>query len=49
MGSLSELYRSEMWGAHEFRPILVPTREGWPKKEALLAGMSNAVAGSQRG
>ena len=49
MGSLWGGYRSEMWGAHEFRPILVPTREGWPKKEALLAGMSNAVAGSQRG
>jgi len=49
MGTLWRGYRSEMWGSYEFRPILMPTRGGWPKKEALLAGMGNAVAGSLRG
>jgi hypothetical protein len=36
-------------GAAEFRPVLKPIRGGWPKKEAFLAGMGNAVAGSLRG
>jgi hypothetical protein len=49
MGSLWRGYRREMWGSYEFRPILVPTRGGWPKKEALLAARSNAVYGSVRG
>lgn len=49
MGTLWRGYRAEMWGSYEFRPILVPTRGGWPKKEGLLAGMNNSVAGSLRG
>jgi hypothetical protein len=49
MGTLWRGYRLEAWGAGEFRPIFVPTRGGWPEKEALLAGMGNAVAGSLRG
>jgi len=49
MGTLWRGYRSEMWGAYEFRTIFAPTGGGWPKKEALLAGMNNAVAGSLRG
>lgn len=49
MGTLWRGYRSEMWGSYEFRPILVPSRGGWPKKEALLAGMNNSVGGSLRG
>lgn len=42
-------YRAELWGSEEFRPIFTPTTDGWPEKEELLAGMSNAVAGSLRG
>ena len=49
MGTLWRGYRAEMWGSEEFRPILAPTRGGWPKKEGLLAGMNNSVAGSLRG
>lgn len=42
-------YRAELWGAEEFHPIFAPTTDGWPKKEMLMVGMSNAVAGSLRG
>lgn len=49
MGTLWRGYRSEMWGSGEFRPVLATTRGGWAKKEALLAGMNNSVAGSLRG
>jgi len=42
-------YRSELWGSEEFRPVFTATGDGWPKKEALLAGMGNAVAGPLRG
>jgi hypothetical protein len=49
LGSLWRGYRKELWGAEEFRPIFATTREGWPKKEALLAGMGNTVHGSLRG
>ena len=49
MGTLWRGYRKKMWGSGEFRPVLLPTRGGWPKKEALLAGRGNAVAGSLRG
>jgi hypothetical protein len=48
MGTLWRGYRSEVWGAGEFRPVLLPSQEGWPKKEVLLAGMGNSVAGSLR-
>ena len=48
MGTLWRGYRSEVWGVGEFRPILMPIGGGWPKKEALLAGMDNSVAGSLR-
>jgi hypothetical protein len=41
-------YRAELWGSEEFRPIFNPTTDGWPERETLLAGMSNAVAGSLR-
>jgi hypothetical protein len=49
LGSLWRGYRAEMWGAVEFRPIFAPMRGGWPKKEALLAGMGNSANGSLRG
>ena len=49
MGTLWRGYRSEMWGSYEFRPVLAATGGGWPKKEGLLAGMNNSVAGSLRG
>jgi hypothetical protein len=49
MGTLWRGYRSEMWGTREFRPIFALTGGGWPKKEALLAGMDNSMAGSLRG
>ena len=49
MGTLWRGYRSEMWGCEEFRPMLVPSRGGWPKKEVLLAARGNSVAGSLRG
>jgi len=49
MGTLWRGYRSELWGTCEFRPVFAPIGGGWPKKEALLAGMGNAVAGSLRG
>ena len=49
MGTLWRGYRSEMWGSWEFRPVLVPTRGGWAKKEGLLAARGNAVYGSLRG
>ena len=49
MGTLWRGYRCELWGAHEFRPVLAPTRGGWPKKEALLSALGNTVAGSLRG
>jgi hypothetical protein len=42
-------YRAELWGMEEFRPVFTSTTYGWPEKEALLAGMGNAVAGSVRG
>jgi len=45
LGTLWRGYRSEAWGAGEFRPIFAPTRGGWPKKEALLAGMATPCAG----
>jgi hypothetical protein len=49
LGTLWRGYRAEAWGAEEFRPVFAPMRGGWPKKEALLAGMNNAVRGSSRG
>lgn len=49
LGSLWRGYRSELWGAEEFRAIFAVTGAGWPEKEGLLAGMGNAVAGSLRG
>ena len=36
-------------GSGGVRPIFSPTRDRWPEKEELLAGMGNAVAGSLRG
>lgn len=50
--SLSTLwrgYRAELWGSEEFRPTFTLTGDGWPEKEALFAGMGNAVNGSLRG
>ena len=42
-------YRAELWGTEEFRPTFTLTGDGWPEKEVMLAGMSNAVNGSLRG
>ncbi|QIN82643.1 hypothetical protein GBA63_08305 [Rubrobacter tropicus] len=49
LGSLWRGYHYELWGTEEFRPIFAATGDGWPEKEALLAGMGNAVNGSLRG
>ncbi len=49
LGTLWRGYRAELWGAEEFRAVFTPTTDGWPEKEELLAGMSNAVGGSLRG
>lgn len=48
LGTLWRGYRSEMWGVEEFREVLTPTGGGWVRKEGLMAGLSNAVGGSQR-
>lgn len=49
LGTLWRGYRAELWNTEEFRTVFTATRDGWPEKEGLLAGMSNAVAGSLRG
>lgn len=49
LGTLWRGYRAELWGSEQFRPTFTLTRDGWPEKEELLAGMGNAVAGSLRG
>jgi len=49
LGTLWRGYRAELWGSEEFRPIFTATRDGWPEKETLSAGMGNAVNGSLRG
>ena len=49
MGTLWRGYRSEMWGSHEFRALWTPTGGEYYEKEALLAGLGNAVVGSLRG
>lgn len=49
MGTLWRRYQAEFWGAEEFRPIFIPTKDGWPEKERILAGMGNSVNGSLRG
>ncbi len=49
LGSLWRGYRAELWGTEGFRPIFAPMGGGWPKKEALVAGMGNSVNGSLRG
>lgn len=48
LGTLWRGYRSEMWGVEEFREVLTPTGGGWVRKEGLMAGLENAVGGSQR-
>lgn len=49
LGTLWRGYRAELWGVEQFRPTFTLTGGGWPEKEALLAGMTNAVNGSLRG
>ena len=49
LGTLWRGYRAELWGSEEFRPTFTLIGDGWPEKETLLAGMSNAVNGSLRG
>ena len=48
MGTLWRGYRSEMWGEEGFREVLTPTGGGWVRKEGMMAGLTNAVGGSQR-
>lgn len=38
MGTLWRGFRAEAWGTGEFRAILTPTREGWPKKGCYWLG-----------
>jgi hypothetical protein len=49
MGTLWRGYRSELWGTERFRTLWTPTGGDYYEKEALLAGMSNAVWASLRG
>jgi len=42
-------YRAELWKVEEFRSTFTITGGEWPEKEALFAGMGNAVNGSLRG
>lgn len=48
MGTLWRGYRSELWALEGFRALWTATGDDYPEKEALLAGMSNAVMGSLR-
>lgn len=41
-------YRSALWGSGEFRALWTGTEANWPKKEARLMGLWNAVAGAAR-
>jgi hypothetical protein len=49
LGTLWRGYRKELWGCEEFRPLWSLTRGNYYEKEALMAGMNNAVFGSLRG
>ncbi len=41
-------YRAALWGTSEFRAIWTPIGDDWPKKEAWIAGLSNAAAAAAR-
>jgi hypothetical protein len=41
-------YRAAFWGMSEFRACWSPTSDNWPKKEAWMVSLGNAVAGSAR-
>lgn len=49
MGTLWQVYRSELWGAEQFRPLWSPTGSDYYEKEAHLAGLNNAIYASLRG
>jgi DDE superfamily endonuclease len=49
LGTLWRGYRKELWGSEEFRPLWTGTGDDYYRKEALMAGMNNAVFGSLRG
>lgn len=46
--ALWQAYRAAMWGCGEFRTLWTGTADNWVKKETLLAGLWNAVAGAAR-
>ena len=41
-------YRAALWGTSEFRTVWTPTGDDWSKKEAWIAGLSNAAAAAAR-
>ena len=41
-------YRAALWGTTEFRAVWTPTGDDWPKKEAWIAGLSNAALAAAR-
>jgi hypothetical protein len=41
-------YRSALWGTGEFRALWTGSGDNWPKKEACLSGLWNAVGGAAR-
>lgn len=48
LGTLWRGYRRELWGAEQFRVLWTGTGDDYYEKEALVAGMNNAVFGSLR-
>jgi len=41
-------YRAALWGTGEFRAVWTPIGDDWSKKEAWIAGLSNAAAAAAR-
>lgn len=41
-------YRAALWGTREFRAVWTPTGDDWLKKEAWLAGLTNAATAAAR-
>ncbi|MCL6451974.1 MAG: transposase [Acetobacteraceae bacterium] len=48
LSTLWRSYRAALWGTGEFRALWTGTGDNWLKKEAWLAGLSNAVAAAAR-
>jgi hypothetical protein len=46
--TLWRAYRAALWGTRDFQAVCSLTQDNWQKKEAWLAGMTNAVAAAAR-